>query len=204
MLVGHRPDVSVELGRQHPWTVSEKNPEWKYYDFKSQPELIPEVLEDFKSLGSEPAIQRFYRLLEWLNGPDSCLESNDCGLRPLQDNSDLQFQKRRRILGRLMVLFRREDINCYDQNSNWLRECFRFHITRINPGLFWAAIELARFPTMFTRCKNRTGYVLQLQFYSYGDTDAEVMNHLDKCVAGIQLASSEVNRQIRESGLCPK
>jgi hypothetical protein len=204
MLVGRKPDLPVELGRDHPWDFAEKNPEWKYYDFKSHPELIPEVLEDFKSLSSEPAIQRFYRFLEWLNGPDSCLESDDCALRPLEDNPDKQFPKRRRIMGRLMVLFRREDINSYDQNSKLLLECFGFHIDRTRPELSFAAVELARFPTRFTRCNDAIGYILQLLSYSYGATDDEVMGNLDQLIAGIQTAASEVNRQIREWNLCPK
>jgi hypothetical protein len=196
------PDLSPEIGRQHPWTYSVKNPAWKYYDFKTHPQLISQVLEDFKKLEHELAVERFYRFLEWLNGSDSCLESNDCGLRDLQDNTDNQFPKRRRILGRLMVLFRREDINYYDQNSNWLLGCFEFHLARTKPDFFWGAVELARFPTLFTS-RGVTGHVLQMQFFSYGDSDGEVLANLDQLIAGIQIAALEVNRQVRESGLCP-
>jgi hypothetical protein len=83
-------------------------------------------------------------------------------------------------------------------------ECFGNHIDRTRPELSFAAVELARFPTCFTRCNNAVGYILQLQFYSYGDTDDEVMGNLDQLIAGIQTAASEVNRQIREWNLCPK
>jgi hypothetical protein len=77
-------DYSDEIppGRHHPWTPVENNPEAKYYDFKTHPEQIPLVLEDFKPWAHYPAIPRFYELLRWLNGRESILESNDCGLRP--------------------------------------------------------------------------------------------------------------------------
>src|SRR6267378_505474 len=146
MHVYRAPDLQQEVGRHHPWTFSDANPAWRYHDFKVQPELIPSVLEDFKKLEHEPAVKRFYEFLKWLNGPDSCLESNDCGLRDLQDNTDSQFAKRRRILGRLMLFFRREEVNCYDQNSNWLVGCFEFYLARTKPELFWGAVELVRFP----------------------------------------------------------
>lgn len=202
MIAGRARDLSLEIGRDHPWTHSEKNPQWRYYDFKSQPELIPLVLEDFKKLEHEPAVQKFYRFLEWVNGPDSCLESNDCGLRDLQDNTDFQFPKRRRILGRVMVLFRREDINCYDQNSNWLLECFEFHLPRVKQGLYFGAVELARFPTFFVR-RGTIGHILQMQFFAYGDTDKEVLANLEELVSGIHMAAVEVNRLVREWKLCP-
>jgi hypothetical protein len=101
-----------------------------------------------------------------------------------------------------MVLFRREDINCYDHNSNWLLGCFEFHLARTKPHLHWGAVELARFPTLFVG-GNTTGHILQMQFFAYGDSDGEVMENLNELIDGIHIATSEVNRQVRESRLCP-
>src|SRR5260370_23343690 len=77
-------DYSDEIppGRHHPWTPPDNNPEARYYDFKAHPEQVPLVLEDFKPWAHYPAIPRLYEPLSWLNGSDSILESNDCGLRP--------------------------------------------------------------------------------------------------------------------------
>ncbi|MGC1187781.1 MAG: hypothetical protein WA871_10345 [Candidatus Acidiferrales bacterium] len=202
MLVYRARDISEEIGRDHPWTHSVQNPEWRYYDFRLQPELIPLVLEDFKELSNQPAVQRFYRLLEWMNGPNSCLESSDCGLLIPEDNPDIQFSNRRRILARLMVLFRREDINHHEKYSNWLLGCFAFHVNRNEPTFTLGAVELARFPTFFVR-QNAYGYILQMKFFAYGDTDGEAMGNLGRLFAGTHTAALEVNRQVRESNLCP-
>jgi hypothetical protein len=40
--------LADSTGRQHPWLHSTINPDWKYYDFKKNPEMVSEVLEDFK------------------------------------------------------------------------------------------------------------------------------------------------------------
>lgn len=200
VLTGRKADYPVELGRDHPWTFSMSNPDWKYYDLKSSPCLIRTVLEDFRPFDNTDAVERFYEFLEWLNGEESCLESNDCGLRPLQDNLDRQFNKRRRILGRVMVLFRRQEINCQAQTFNWLMGCFEFHLRRVRPNFMWGAIELARFPTRFTN-RGCTGHVLEMTFYSYGDNDDEVFQNLEATISGIQMATFKVNCQIQESNL---
>jgi hypothetical protein len=202
MKVFHAPDIPESQGRDHPWTHSVDNPDWKYYDFKTQPELIPLVLEDFSKRAHEAAVQRFYLLLDWLNGSGSCLESNDCGLLVPEDNPNIQFPKGRRILARLMVLFRRESVNAVDVRSRWLLDCFGTHLTRVEPTFNAGAVSLARFPTHFVR-QNNYGYILQITFASYGDSDEEVMANLDQLFGATHAASLEVNRQIRESGLCP-
>ncbi len=64
--------------RTHPWTDGESDPAHKYYDFRARPELIRSSIEDLQEWEAYPATETFYRLLEWLNGPESALESNDC------------------------------------------------------------------------------------------------------------------------------
>lgn len=36
--------------RSHPWTEAMDNPDWKYYDFTTNPKLIRTSLDDFKPL----------------------------------------------------------------------------------------------------------------------------------------------------------
>src|SRR5512140_780274 len=64
--------------RAHPWTVATLDPSARYMDLKANPALIRLSLEDFLPFSRWPAIDTFYSLLEWLNGPESTLESNDC------------------------------------------------------------------------------------------------------------------------------
>jgi hypothetical protein len=49
MQVVFQKDIVYEGGiRTHPWIDSVHNTDWKCYDFKQHPELVFEVLEDFK------------------------------------------------------------------------------------------------------------------------------------------------------------
>ncbi|NOS82266.1 MAG: hypothetical protein HOP32_11870, partial [Nitrospira sp.] len=72
----HSDPDSLKL-RSHPWIDAESDPTNRYYDFKIHPELIRLSLEDMQKWSAYPATETFYRLLEWLNGPDSIFESND-------------------------------------------------------------------------------------------------------------------------------
>jgi hypothetical protein len=64
--------------RSHPWSAARTNSTYRYYDFTTSPALIRTSLEDFLPWAQHPAIERFFVLLEWLNGSTSLLESNDC------------------------------------------------------------------------------------------------------------------------------
>jgi len=67
-----------EVSGFHPYKGGAYSPDVQYYDFKAYPELISTVLEDYVEWSDCKAIQTFYDLLRWLNGPDSLLESSDC------------------------------------------------------------------------------------------------------------------------------
>lgn len=56
--------------RLHPYTAGDAD-QSGFIDFKAQPQRIPEVLEDFRPFADRPAIQTFYAMLAWINGPDS-------------------------------------------------------------------------------------------------------------------------------------
>ena len=59
-----------------------QDPKAQYYDFQKNPELIEEVLEDFRPYEEHGAIKRFYSMVRWLNGPGSepvaCGNRTDC------------------------------------------------------------------------------------------------------------------------------
>ena len=191
-------EKDLEGTRAHPWLTCEDDPTCRYYDFKQHPELIPTSLEDFKSWSHYPAIQDFYSLLAWLNGPESILESNDCAFGGVRRNISTHMSpKERQVDGRLMVFFRSLAMNCNQQNEWYLKECFRFYLARVQPSLRDAAIGLSRLRTGF-KAINMRGSCLVLTFFAWGDTEQEVMGTLQHLVAGIKEASVEVCRDYRE------
>ena len=78
MNVYEHNDPDSLIPRSHPWIDGESDPTHRYYDFRTSPELIRSSLEDMQEWSTYPATETFYRLLEWLNGPESVFESNDC------------------------------------------------------------------------------------------------------------------------------
>ena len=100
-LIRQRPGGSVLLRRptakvgQHSTGVDTRTLRNSKSTSKAHPDQIPLVLPDFKPWSHYPAIQTFYALLTWLNGPDSIFESNDCGLRaPRRDNDTPEIIRR--------------------------------------------------------------------------------------------------------------
>jgi hypothetical protein len=202
MLVYKAIELEQDLGRDHPWTESEKCSDWKYHDFKSHPELIPKVLEDFRPYAHFQASQLFYDVVGWMNGTESCLESNDCELQGPHPNIDKQFKKTLRTRGRLMVFFRKLELNCLLGKARWLEDCYEFYLRRVMPQFVWGVVGLTKFRTRFTEL-DKTGHILILSFWAYGDDEAETMENLRHTFSGLHQASLLVNNQIKKWGLCP-
>ena len=49
--------------RRHPYGSVQHDPEGKYYNFRSNPELITEALEDFTPWARHQAVQALYDLI---------------------------------------------------------------------------------------------------------------------------------------------
>ena len=57
----YRDEQQSGPSRPHPYKVADYDSNVDYYDFKNQPELIREKLEDFKPYDVQEAIQTFFR-----------------------------------------------------------------------------------------------------------------------------------------------
>jgi hypothetical protein len=169
--------------REHPWTGAESGPEAHYHNFIERPDLIPEVLEDFKPFADQDAIQTFYALLRSLNGPSSPFETNDCGLRPPRldyEAPDLiapLYQSAPAMLhGRLTVLFRKLDNNTIPANINWLKQSIHDALRDQVPP-FPAVIFIGTWPHWF-KVIDKPGNVLSLRFWAWGEDEAQAFLNL--------------------------
>jgi hypothetical protein len=191
-------ELALEGVRSHPWLTSLYDQKCRYYDFKKNPELIPQVLEDFLPWARYQAIQDFYSYLAWLNGPDSELESDDCAFTGAEKNLSPNItSKKLQVSGRLMLLFRSLACNCENTNSEWLFKCFWFYLERVEPELELGVIGLSRTTTEFIALNRREGKSLVLNFWAWGDSEAEAMDNLQILIRGLKQASSEVCTDIR-------
>lgn len=129
--------------RRQPWTTAESDETHRYYNFRTNPELIPEVLEDYKPWSHEPAVQKFYELVRWVNSDESVFESNDCAFHGPKVNSQKDtFHKELVCSGRLMFFIRHIPLNLSD-DSRYIASEYKGEKEapeyRVSPQLDWAA-----------------------------------------------------------------
>lgn len=195
-----------EPGRQHPWTVSAQNPEWKYYDFKKNPELIPQVLEDFKPFEHYAAIQRFYELVAWLNGPDSKFETSDARFDGIKPNTQKdKWNKELACQGGFVTLYRNLKYNLSEDSRTWsnqkilhgkdpaisyqpsrylkwMSEQSGYLIQQITPGFMYGCIGTGFLKVYYVNGaadnRDKFGYQLIYRFWAWGDTEEEIMKNL--------------------------
>jgi hypothetical protein len=198
-----RSDPDTDTVRAHPWTVATADPNNRYWDLKENPALIRSALEDFRPWSAWPAIDTVYRLLEWLNGADSILESNDCAFEGPHTNSTSQFAKGLEATGRLMILWRELPLNLSRANTESLKGAIHHYLTQIDRELDYGVVGTTvcqvKFVTLPLPDAQQFGFQLMLSFWSWGDTEEELMGNLDRTFQNIWEALRAVVREVKES-----
>lgn len=189
--------------RAHPWTGSESDPAHQYYDFRARPELIRSSIEDLQDWTAYPATETFYRLLEWLNGPTSDLESNDCAFSGASANISAEYSKRLHCSGRLMIFYRNLGLNTSSEHIDWLTNGTARAISAIDPAFEWGAVGATvtsvRFITLPGPPERQQGQQLMLSFWAWGEDEPEVMTNLDRTLRNMTAALQTVSREIRRT-----
>jgi hypothetical protein len=199
--------------RTQPWIVTEGYAEDRYYDFKANPELIPQVLntfEDWPAWSESEGIRLFYELLKWLNGPDSRLDSNGCGFRaprmnPQKDGWPGEFI----ASGGLTFFFRDVALNLSEEsaawaarlrpgggrvpplapgkNIAWLLRLNCEYLQQLNPNFAGGRVSACLFPTLYHELPlepgDRYGHALGFRWWAWGDTKEETMDNFREVVA---------------------
>lgn len=180
--------------RSHPWAGSVADPAHRYLDLRARPELIRTALEDFVPFAAWSATQTFYGLLEWLNGPDTLFESNDCAFNGPSENNHGPFGQRLQCSGRLMILFRELSRNTRPGSVPRLTEEVARALSETDAefegGVVGATIMSVRYTALPPA--RQLGHQLMLSFWAFGDDEAEVMRHLDRTLAGLSSALRRV------------
>lgn len=203
MKVYEHTDPDSLRPRSHPWTDGQSNASHRYYDFSAQPELIRSSLEDLQEWRAYPAIETFYRLLEWLNGLESVLESNDCALSGATTNTSVEFPKRLHASGRLMILYRDLALNTSPEQIHRLTNGVAHALEAIDPDFEWGAIGATtmaiRLTTLPGPPERQRGQQLMLSFWAWGEDEREVMANLDRTFGNLTVALRQVSDEIRDS-----
>jgi hypothetical protein len=176
--------------RAHPWSTSTSDRTHRYYDFRTRPELIPEVLEDFRPWDAYAAVRSFYDLVLSINGEGSPFESNDCAFTGPEDNADAKFEKRLQCSGRIGVLFRELARNTNEDAMIELIEGLHRRLRVLEPGFAWGAVGTTRLCVDYLGLPEggAVGSQLLLSFWSWGDDEPEVFENLARVIAALREA----------------
>jgi hypothetical protein len=205
MKVFEHGDPASLRPRSHPWIDGEFDPAHRYYDFRASPELIRSALEDMQEWNSYAATETFYRLLEWLNGSESVLESNDCAFSGATANTSTLSSKRQQCSGRLMILYRDLAWNTTPARIHWLTNAAAHAFRRTDPAFEWGAIGATILPVRFTTLPGppelQLGQQVMLSFWAWGDNELEVMTNLDRTFHNVTSVLRGVSAEIRRSSV---
>jgi hypothetical protein len=178
--------------RAHPWSDAVGNAAARYHDLKASPGLVRTALEDFVPFAHHPAVLEFYTLVERLNAPASTLESNDCAFSAPHASELPPPSKLLQCEGRLMILFRELGLNLSRRRVEALKDALHLRLAPLDPGLEWGMIGTTIYPTRYVTlplpAERQLGHQLMLSFWAWGDTDAEVMGHLERVVRNLAQA----------------
>lgn len=201
MKIYEHSDPDSMSPRSHPWIDGESNPAHRYYNFRSSPELIRSSIEDMQEWSAYPATETFYRLLEWLNGPESVFESNDCAFSSAAATT--QSPKRLQCSGRLMMLYRDLLLNTSPKQIQWLTNAAAQALNQTDPafegGAIGVTIMSVRFTTLPGPPERQRGQQLMLSFWAWGEQEPEAMANLDRTFRNMTVALRGLSDEIRHS-----
>ena len=192
--------------REHPWTDSALNPDWKYYDFNKNPELIRTSLEDFVPWEKFAAVEEFYKFLEWMHGDESKIESNDCRLSFDKNKQKEKWNKEYVFHGGIFLLFKNLEFNLSEDSGNffnghnnldfitesftpnkylaWFEGCCNQYIRGAYPGFSLGCLTFVLFPSKFNNAspieEDTLGYQPCFRYWAWGDDENEAMENLHK------------------------
>jgi hypothetical protein len=181
--------------RSHPWTDSVGDAVARYYDLTATPSLIRSALEDFVPWSHYPAIDAFYSLLEWLNQPQSLLESNDCAFSGPEPNQELGSALALQCQGRVMLLFRALERNRGGQIGR-LENSLHRSLALLDPTFDDGAIGTTVVPVHYRALPagRQLGAQLMISFWAWGNTEGE-------CLAALARLMQTLSSALRQASV---
>lgn len=197
-----------------PWDQSDYVEGGRYYDFRKEPVIISEVLEDFAPLAGYESVQQFYDLLRWMNSPESPYETNDSRLRPSKKNHQRDLADKELVRdGMMMFFFRDPTLNLSADSQLWEAKFQRYEVDqqdikptpnefllrfiqqcmnellKINPDSQTDCVGIQLLPTYYLNASvgehQKYGNQIAFRFWVWGDSDEEIMANLKLTVTAL-------------------
>lgn len=184
--------------RAHPWSDSVANAEYRYHDLKAMPALIRTSLEDFVPWGRYGAVEQLYSLLEWLNGPGSPFESNDCAFIAPHANDAPSVPRSLTCSGRVMLLYRDLPLNVSQPAVRWFKHALHHALGALEPELEWGLVGTTLVPVRYLALPRhrQLGQQLMVSFWAWGSTEADLMGNLERVLTGLFAALRQVSNEL--------
>lgn len=200
MRVYQQDDELAHPSRARNWGVAQSDASFRYYDFRLHPELITEVLEDFRPFSGRAAVQKFYAMLASLNGERSPFETNDSAFNaPALNDSPGGSAKVYQVSGRVMVLFRDLALNTLRDNLEWLEEGIHRHAGGLTPefadGVLGTSIMRMHMPELGSDREPLAGHQLAVHFWAWGDSDEEVFENLAVVIDNLHISMTGLSKE---------
>lgn len=192
--------------RSHPWTDMQDDKSSVYMDFKKNPQLIRNSLEDLLPFKKHAFVETFYSLIEWINSPKSVFESNDCTFNAAEENDDAQYSYAKKCSARLMILFRDIPENCQQRSVDWLIESILNSVAGGKVSFRAGAIALSQNPTCYlalgdTPDTGGMGQQVVINFFAYGKNERRCYENMQQVIEHAHSCLSKVNKKIQNGEL---
>ena len=177
-----------------------------YIDFKKNPKLIRNSLEDLLPLKKWEFVESFYSLIEWINSPTSLLESNDCTFNIVEENNDQQYPYAKKCSARLMILFRDIPENCQQRSIDWLTQEILKTVANSKNNFRSGAICLSQNETCYLELGDQPdtggmGQQVVLTFFAYGKNERRCYDSMLQVINHAHNSLIKVNKKIKNGEL---
>lgn len=176
--------------RRHPFMSSPRDPRARWYDFRSEPELIEKVLEDFVPHAHRPAVQRYYQLLRWMNGDGCCFETIDSWFREDLTRAPAEFKANCFRYGRMAFIFRDLKRNVSWADTTTVLRLIEVEARKIGDDTANGLLSYCRWPRYFPALEDNKdgnrGFAVAVQFGAAGASEDEVFDTLDATIQHLE------------------
>lgn len=196
----HFDEELLSIDRVYPWQLLPTDSSQSYYDFKSNPDKIGTSLAEFLPFNQWDGVDKFYQLLEWLNGNSSILESSNCGNSGFKATTNSNFHKQIEFSAQLMILYRNSSYNLSGQNMKFLESKAQYYLQSFDVDFEWGVVGTTIVPTKYVNLpvpdEKQLGSQLILHLWAWGDSKSEVMENFGRVSIHVKDALIAVCRDI--------
>ncbi|PZR74082.1 MAG: hypothetical protein DLM73_08970 [Chthoniobacterales bacterium] len=198
-----KAEGEIGAARMHPWGGSLHDPNAKFVDFLKRPDLVRSSLEDFIPYAAVPAIDRFFSLIEWMNGADTVWETTESYLwPPAAPQSNRSFAQYRIVCSARLVFFHRDHL-WQLRHGDWAFTSLLRRLERREPVVPNACVGVFIAPTLFVSLSEDGGRtapeakVLGVRCYGFGNSEKEAFEGVGFGVDAVRSLTADMAEFMR-------